>query len=390
MLGVAQRDAGSLRLRFCSCAPPFSWSWLLKLRWDIFCRVVDNFGDIGVCWRLCCQLAAAGQQVRLWVDDPAALAWMAPQGCPGVSVHARLVPGAGYRPADVLVSAFDAQLDGSVIEAIAQANADAGAGERVLWIGLEYLSAEPYVERSHGLASPVHGGAHRGVHKWLYFPGFTPASGGLPREQNLLERQSAFERSDWLARQGIAWQGEPLVSLFCYEPPALLPLLRALDAAGARLLVTAGRAGQAVREALAGLPAGAALRRRLDFLPLLSQEDYDHLLWSCDLNAVRGEDSLVRALWAGTGLLWQAYPQADQAHHDKLLAFLDWLQAPPALRHLHQAWNGAALWPDGGLRERARGLDWAGWRACVAAARERLLLQEGLAARLLRFVAENR
>jgi uncharacterized repeat protein (TIGR03837 family) len=42
--------------------------------WDIFCRVVDNYGDIGVCWRLARQLAAEHScQVRLWVDDIEAL-----------------------------------------------------------------------------------------------------------------------------------------------------------------------------------------------------------------------------------------------------------------------------------------------------------------------------
>ncbi len=37
---------------------------------DIFCAVVDNYGDIGVCWRLARQLAHEhGMTVRLWVDD---------------------------------------------------------------------------------------------------------------------------------------------------------------------------------------------------------------------------------------------------------------------------------------------------------------------------------
>ena len=49
------------------------------LRWDIFCQVVDNHGDLGVCWRLACALTARGQQVRLWIDDARALAWMAPE-----------------------------------------------------------------------------------------------------------------------------------------------------------------------------------------------------------------------------------------------------------------------------------------------------------------------
>ena len=55
--------------------------------WDLFCRVIDNFGDIGVCWRLAADLAARGETVRLWVDDPAPLRWMAPHGAPRVDVH---------------------------------------------------------------------------------------------------------------------------------------------------------------------------------------------------------------------------------------------------------------------------------------------------------------
>ena len=55
--------------------------------WDIFCQVIDNFGDIGVCWRLAADLAARGHQVRLWVDDASALHWMAPQGAAGVEVR---------------------------------------------------------------------------------------------------------------------------------------------------------------------------------------------------------------------------------------------------------------------------------------------------------------
>src|SRR6185369_5002346 len=48
--------------------------------WDVFCKVIDNHGDLGVCWRLAAELAARGDGVRLWADDASALAWMAPQG----------------------------------------------------------------------------------------------------------------------------------------------------------------------------------------------------------------------------------------------------------------------------------------------------------------------
>jgi len=110
------------------------------------------------------------------------------------------------------------------------------------------------------------------------------------------------------------------------------------------------------------------------------------MLWACDLNFVRGEDSLVRALWAGQPFVWQIYPQHDDAHHAKLHAFLDWLQAPPTLRRWHAQWNGlepaAALPPldSGTLAE---------WRGCARAARHGLLAQPDLLTQLLGFVAEK-
>ena len=82
--------------------------------WDIFCKVIDNFGDIGVCWRLACCLAARGQPVRLWLDDASALAWIAPQGAGGVQVLAWTAqsPQVGVdRPGDVVVEAFGCDID---------------------------------------------------------------------------------------------------------------------------------------------------------------------------------------------------------------------------------------------------------------------------------------
>jgi uncharacterized repeat protein (TIGR03837 family) len=226
----------------------------------------------------------------------------------------------------------------------------------------------------------------RGVDKWFFYPGFTPATGGLLREPDLAVRQAGFDASAWLASQGLPPTSRPRASLFCYEPPALPALLQqAGQEPPSDWLVSAGRAGDAVSAALASglVPGGARLHR----LPRLTQTDYDHLLWACDLNFVRGEDSLVRALWAGQPLVWHIYPQHDNAHHAKLDAFLDWLQAPPSLRAFHRVWNGlaepdAAVWPG-----------WAvvnNWRDCVQAARARLLAQPDLTTQLLGFVAEKR
>jgi uncharacterized repeat protein (TIGR03837 family) len=370
-------------------ATPTGQAPAAALQWDIYCQVVDNYGDIGVCWRLAAQLAGRGQSVRLWVDDAAALQWMAPGGCPGVQVHAGLDPGAGYVPGDVVVEAFGVRLPAGVEAAIARAGA---AGPRpVVWINLEYLSAQAYAARSHRLASPVLGGACAGVHKWFFFPGFTPDTGGLLRESGLEERRARFDRAAWLAGQGIAPADGQVFSLFCYEPPVLAAWLQSLERLAAtrplRLLVTHGRASAAVQAARAGLPAGWNARQgvKIHYLPPLTQVDFDHLLWSSDVNFVRGEDSLVRALWAGAPFIWQIYPQEDLAHHDKLRAFLDVLDRnlPPGLRRYYEWWNGMAAGP-------APELQFAAWQPVFAAARHRLAAQTDLVTRLLGFVAENR
>ena len=362
------------------------------MQWDIFCHVVDNLGDIGVCWRFCADLAARGEQVRLWIDEPVDLDWMVPGAregrVAGVQVlhwtqplDPALIPDGPI--ADVWVETFGCNPPD---ELLARLSAGVSSGQRApVWLNLEYMSAEAYVERCHRLPSPIMTGPLQGLTKWFFYPGFTPRTGGLLREADLPARQAAFEAQAWLAARGLPAGERPRASLFCYEPPALRTVL---EEAGrerpCNWLVTAGRAADAVvAERLRGLDTGQAV---LHDVPRLTQRDYDHLLWSCDLNFVRGEDSLVRALWAGKPFVWHIYPQHDNAHHAKLEAFLEWLRAPVSLREFHRAWNGittpTTVWP---------GWDVVlGWGACVLAARDRLLAQPDLASQLIGFVTEKR
>jgi uncharacterized repeat protein (TIGR03837 family) len=356
------------------------------LRWDLFCHVVDNYGDIGVCWRLAADLAARGDRVRLWVDDPSALAWMAPQGCAGVEV--RLWPTAGdarVTPHEAVIEAFGCHLPAGFVHAMA-AQRPAPA-----WINLEYLSAEEYVERSHRLPSPQLSGPGAGLVKHFFYPGFTERTGGLIREPDLLARQQAFDAAAWRRARGIAPDsGERCVSLFCYDNPALPALVDALAAAPTLLLVTPGPAARQI-EALLGT-AGRRGALRTHFLPALTQVDYDHLLWSCDLNLVRGEDSFVRAQWAGRPFLWQIYPQHDGVHAEKLVAFNDRFLsgADPALAAAvgaaMAAWNGLP----GRLTEPLALPPVSDWTAHCRRWRERLLALPDLAAGLRAFAREAR
>jgi uncharacterized repeat protein (TIGR03837 family) len=256
-----------------------------------------------------------------------------------------------------------------------------------LWINLEYLSAEGYVERSHRLPSPQLAGPGAGLTKWFFYPGFTAATGGLLREPDLMARLEQFDASAWLHDRGLKREpDEQVVSLFCYDNASIPALLDELSLRPTLLLAAQGAAARQVTDAL-----GPALRRgalRSLMLPPLTQRDYDHLLWASDLNFVRGEDSFVRAQWAGRPFVWQIYPQQDGAHAAKLEAFVQRLMSgadaelAQSVQRLHAVWNGLTA---GALPRPAPGA----WRHQVEQWRATLLAQQDLTTQLLNFVAEK-
>jgi len=337
------------------------------MRWDLFCRVIDNFGDIGVCWRLAADLGSRGESVRLWVDDPSALAWMAPAGAAGVQVVEWTADTPLPEPCDVVVEAFGCDPPAAFVERM--------AATRPVWVNLEYLSAEDYVERSHGLPSPQ----RNGLTKWFFYPGFTPRTGGLLREPGLIAQRQAFERMPWLARHGIVpGPGERVVSLFCYDNGQLPGLLHLLSDTPTLLLAAPGAAQRMLETAGTSLPGLV----RWQALPWLTQPDFDRLLWACDLNFVRGEDSFVRAQWSAAPFVWHIYPQHDQAHAAKLDAFLARFGGGPSVRALWHAWNGLGLWPSSlpPCEE---------WTAECRRWRESLVAEQDLTTQLLRFVRQK-
>ena len=357
------------------------------MQWDLFCRVVDNFGDIGVCWRLAADLAARGDEVRLWLDDASALRWMAPDGAAGVDVlpwpaddDESIVP----RPH--VVEAFGCHLPAGFTKSMSS------CAVPPVWINLEYLSAEDYVERSHGLPSPQSHGPARGLNKWFFYPGFTRATGGLLREADLIERQRRFDAPSWRHARAIDLRpGERCVSLFCYVNDAVPALVTELARSPTLLLVTPGFAEGQVRALFGNSTAQGALR--LHYLQRLAQVDYDHLLWSSDLNLVRGEDSFVRAQWAGKPFLWQIYPQDDGAHARKLDAFAKRFlasaspQLASAVTNAFLGWNGLRAVRGALLPPPER---WDDWRAHCVRWRVELEGLPELSSALRAFAAERR
>lgn len=312
----------------------------MRPHWDIFCRVIDNYGDIGVCWRLARQLAAEHRlAVRLWLDDLASLAPLCPhidprrnkQKVADVDVHFWPKDFPQTTPAQVVIEAFACELPANYLQAMCRCPAPP------VWINLEYLSAEPWVEGCHALASPH---PTLPLVKHFFFPGFGERTGGLLRENRLLGERDAF--------QAALPVSEALeISLFCYENAPVGALLEtwARGERPIRCRVPPGQPLAAVKRHFGGDGPWQLDHLLVEPIPFLTQADYDRLLWSCDLNFVRGEDSFVRAQWAGRPFVWQAYPQQEEAHLIKLDAFLQrYLAGVPgtmarAVRDFFLAWN---------------------------------------------------
>lgn len=371
----------------------------------LFCRVIDNYGDLGVCWRLARHLAIGhGVAVTLFVDDLASFTHLAPalhaslptQALGAITVQHWQAGQPLPAPADLVIEAFACDLPADYLAAMA-------AGRRQpVWINLEYLSAEDWVAGCHGLDS-VH--PQLGLTKTFWFPGFDAGSGGLLRSRTELSAMQEAADAPEAVLAGLpapACNALPQISLFGYEQPALAGLLDALAGDGTPrcLNVFQGRAladverwlGQPLHPDMATQRGALSLR----LLPLLPHAGYDRLLAVCVLNLVRGEDSFVRAQWAGQAMLWHIYRQEDDAHLVKLTAWQERVEAaaetagtpmPPAWSRALQAWNS----PDARSGQRAAS-QWQAFlqalpaiRGALQSWRASLLAQDDLASQLMRF-----
>ncbi len=335
-------------------------------QYEIFCTVIDNYGDAAVSWRLARQLANEhGLSVRLWIDDLTPLAALEPdvahnlsaQNVAGVDIHHWREPIDPYPlgEVDTVIAAFGCRLPEPWL------NAMAASQRPPRWLNLEYLSAETWVETCHLLPSPH---PRLPLTQRFFFPGFTTQTGGLLREQHLIQERDQFQsdpaaQAEFWRRLGVNAPADAIkISLFAYAHAPLSDILHAW--AQATQLVCC-LIPQSPLTAIANtLPAWLQQKLSIHHLPFLSQHDYDRLLWACDANFIRGEDSLVRALWAARPLVWHIYPQEMDAHTTKLNAFLDrQLQYTDAetvriAKTFAKAWNAMTPTPE----QHIAALDW--------------------------------
>lgn len=322
--------------------------------WDIFCRVIDNYGDIGVCWRLARQLANEyPAKVRLWVDELAALKmiWPGTQLVPQQKLENVEVchwPDhfpENTSPGDIVIEAFACDIPPVYLQKMIAAK---NAGQAPIWINLEYLSAEKWIEDCHKMQS-IH--PQSGLKKIFFFPGFTDKTGGLIREREIHEKGMSLNPVSDRWAISPPYDSPLLVSLFSYENSAIESLIDAWANGQRKIhcLIPQGRILNSIHPLLnKPLAIGEPQIKgslTLETIPFMNQREYDQLLQTCGLNFVRGEDSLVRAIWAGKPFVWHIYQQQDDAHIIKLQAFLNiYTQTFPEdlrekLNHFWLGWN---------------------------------------------------
>jgi uncharacterized repeat protein (TIGR03837 family) len=326
---------------------------------DLLCKVVDNYGDIGVVYRLARALSSLPEspRLRLIVDDLAAFAALDPSVDPnaafqvvrGWEVLGWKLPREGTLEAEAARESLRERPPRYVVECFACGRPDwleallfdPSAGMSVI-VDLEYLTAEGYAEEFHRMPSLTRSAL---VRKAIFLPGFAKGTGGLildpsfsaARGRALRDTGRTGLRRGLLSRVGPPGDLPPdlaerfWIAVFSYERDyarivADLAAFEALaEAGGGRpilALVAAGKSQACFMRAFEDAGEGF----RAIALPFLPQESWDEALLGCDFSIVRGEDSWSRAVLAGRPFLWQAYPQEGRHHMVKVRAFLDRLR----------------------------------------------------------------
>lgn len=372
----------------------------------VFVRVIDNYGDAGVGWRLSCLLAEyLHMHVRLWIDDTDALNKLVPASEQQTQITIEAWQGDAMMQQQLsaaadpvlVIETFGCELPPQVLERIRQC--------RPLWLNWEYLTAEDWAVGLHAMSSLQ----PNGLEKYFWFMGIDEGSGGLLREPDYLAEREKFRQQPQLQQAFRQEYGLPLQHtgqlwlVFAYTSGQWAQWMAMWQQADTP--VTLWLAGGQVIESLraAKLIAPEELQQEGDIcelgnvtlvrIPFVPQAAFDRLLWLADAAIVRGEDSFVRALWAGLPFFWHIYRQDDDVHLQKLHSF--WFKAmqgwPAELRQaftvLSDDLNGAGA-VSSLKREQAWQYlcaHWQSWVKSAAAWSEMLHGQDNALEKLARF-----
>ena len=288
----------------------------------VLCKVVDNFGDIGVVYRLSKQLKKINpeNQINLVVDD--LISFNKICNLVQCDVSEQEVEGLrvfNWNAADYCHEAFsrnDGELVPVILECFQCGRPD--WMEKILFeeklsrtvhiIMIDYLTAEQYAEDFHCLQSLTRSAK---VQKVNFMPGFTEKTGGLVIEE---EWHEVPER-----------KADGPVLVFTYEKDwrdlvdGWLSACSAIPPYEPKLLVAQGRGKESFMSAVKACGADGLVEE----LPYLNQTEWDKVMKSCSALVIRGEESMSRACLSGIPFIWHAYPQSDEYQLVKVNALLE-------------------------------------------------------------------
>lgn len=322
-------------------------------RVDLFCTVIDNFGDAGVCWRLAKRFEAMQARIRFivrgvqtlqklvptlqshdWQSGPANVGAIEVWAWEAFEAKLKATPEA-FEVGELVVETFGCVLPLAYEERLELAWQTRACPP--FYINLDYLSAESWVESCHKVW-----GLHPrfSFKKLWYFPGFTDQTGGVMIEDDYERQRNAFQahRTAWLTRYGadptattvfvFSYVSYPLQTLLDgllqFAQHQRLNILLANDATGATLQTLWQQRLKACDRAT---QTWLQTQARVITLPFIEQAHFDEILWACDTAFIRGEDSFVRAQLAQKPFVWSVYPIEDGGHEIKLQAWLQRLKS---------------------------------------------------------------
>lgn len=306
----------------------------------VLCRVVDNFGDIGVVFRLCRALSELKKnlEIRLVVSNLDSFAKISK----GIDSAKSFQKFCGWKifdwndnelckkefsrnPPEFILECFQCGRPEWLEEILffPQFNLN------VQIVNIEYLTAESWADDFHLLKS---GTRSAKIKKINFMPGFTKKTGGLILDKNFMCCLSEKKYALNLAKQNLdkkilSEDFSASFKIFVFSYPKNFDFLASAIKEFSLLkkvlvFIAPGAGSDSVKNSLEKFSVDFIL------LPFMQQEVWDAFLSLMDFSFVRGEDSFSRCCLLGNPFVWNIYPQEDEFHIVKLDAFLKRIKIP--------------------------------------------------------------
>ena len=279
---------------------------------DIFCQVIDNYGDVGVAYRLAREFKRVypNKKLRFVINQIEELNLIRKSEDIEIILYKDI--SKIENSADLIIESFGCEIPKEYM--------DKALKNAKLIINLEYFSAEKWVDDFHLQESFLGGN----LKKYFFIPGLSEKSGGILLDNEFLERKKKVEANKeyYLEKFGIKEKYDLIGSVFSYEKnfDSLIEELKKLNKKVILLILSEKTQKNFIKYFDNGNNYD---KIKFVKLPFFTYDKYEELLALCDFNLVRGEDSFVRALLLGKPFLWHIYPQDENTHIKKLESFLE-------------------------------------------------------------------